>query len=580
MIALRAGFCARGLAVGKINMQGQTLPEFSPIKGQAIADDPAPRRPEEGGRRKPIFVYSGFRTSSTWLWGKFRAHASLMCYYEPFNEQLGSLTLDSIGESRPDNWRSHHPSGAPYVLEYAGMLGEGVGVPGFPAARDLGERYIGAAGAEGPLDEDVAAYVQGLINHAHQRDKVPLLACTRLLGRAHGLKAAFGGYHILLVRNLFHQWNSYAGQARFGNWYFFQTLYETLGLATRDPVIARLTGFFPEETKANLETWVASGNFDKVFCYFVGFHLYFLTLTRRSADLVVHANALAGPDPRYRHEIVATIATHVGIELDLEDVSERVDFPLYPVADREACVILIDEIAAEIKSLCGADTGEQAFIDELVADVWSEEAMFRRHTTGALEYVAQIEAQLDDVSQKADQGAQEAAQAREALDAMQREIEELRGEWSSEVEDLQARLGEREALLKTMQAEWETHAHRSEAALRETDKNAEALAAAHERLAEADNTVAQAHETLMSVRNELEAERVRNMRHEAEVATARAQAGTLQVALAEARRDEADLRTRLSQLEHGIANVDAANIDLVNRLLQAERNGQKLVGKV
>ncbi len=205
-------------------MQGSASSGLPQREGQTAVNHPVASH--RAGGRAPVFLYSGFRASSTWFWSKFRAHDDLLCYYEPFNEQLAGLTLDNIAQARPDSWRSHHPGGAPYVLEYAGVLGESGGVTGFPAAQDQGERYIGAAGPEGPLDEDVAAYVQGLIDHAHERGRVPLLACTRLLGRARGLKTAFGGYHILLIRNLFHQWNSYAGQARFGNWYFLQTLYE------------------------------------------------------------------------------------------------------------------------------------------------------------------------------------------------------------------------------------------------------------------------------------------------------------------------------------------------------------------
>jgi hypothetical protein len=42
-----------------------------------------------------ICIHSGFRSSSTWFWSKFRLNEGLVCYYEPFNEQLGALTLDT-----------------------------------------------------------------------------------------------------------------------------------------------------------------------------------------------------------------------------------------------------------------------------------------------------------------------------------------------------------------------------------------------------------------------------------------------------------------------------------------------------
>lgn len=334
----------------------------------------------------PIFLYSGFRASSTWLWSKFRQHEGLLCYYEPFNEQLANLTCGNITEARPDGWRSHHPAGVPYLLEYAGMLEEDVGVPGFPAAASLGGRYIGAAGPDGQLDEDVAAYVQGLIDHAGSLGRMPLLACTRMLGRAHGFKAAFGGYHILLVRNLFHQWNSYAGQARFGNWYFFQTLYETLELSQRDPVVAYLARIFPEEVCSSLQAWVQPDNFDRVFCYFVGFHLYYLTLARRASNIVVNVNALASNDVKYRQEIVAKIAHGIGVELDLSDASEQVDFPIHPIADYQTCMVAIEESATTIKSAFCNDPLDSAFINDLITELWKKQTIFYHQTKSAFEY--------------------------------------------------------------------------------------------------------------------------------------------------------------------------------------------------
>lgn len=342
----------------------------------------------------------------------------LVCYYEPFNEQLGALTLDTIGEARPETWRSRHPQGAPYVLEYAGILAEGGGVEGFPRAASLGERYIGGAGLEGALDDDVAAYLAGLIAHARQAGKVPTLAFTRSLGRVHGIRASFGGYHILLLRNLFHQWNSYAGQARFGNWYFFQTLFETLEMAPRDAVIGQMAAIFPPETRVDLGAWVARENFDRVFCYFVGFHLYFQTAARRSVDLVVDTNAMA-QDVAYRTSITTRIGEATGIYPDFSDATQRVDFPIHPLAAPQSCMTRIKAFARDIEQQIGASDDECAFITELIEAVESEQASFSFHAAAAFEYLEQIEAELRECrramngasSQPAEQAAPESAAA-------------------------------------------------------------------------------------------------------------------------------------------------------------------------
>lgn len=510
----------------------------------------------------PVFLYSGFRTCSTWLWTKFRAHERLLCYYEPFNEQLGGLTLSTLGEARPDGWRSHHPRGAPYALEYAGLLDSDAGVPGFPPSRDLADRYIGAAGPEGPLDEDVAAYVEQLIRHARSRQRVPLLACTRLLGRADGMKARFGGFHILLVRNLYQQWNSYAGQARFGNWYFLDTLYETLGLAGRDPVIDHLARLFPAESTSSLEAWVNPANFDNVFCYFVGFHLYFLTLARRSADLVVDANALSGPDPDYRREVVDAIAQAIGISLDLDDASERMDFPLHPIANRPACVILVDEIADRIKAACKATDDEKAFIDKLVADIWTEQAVFARQAAGAFEYLAAADARTEAAVEARVRSVQEDAEHRLAQihaerDAFVRELEAARQELAQreaqavgERASLELRLAEAEAALAMLR---ESAAHEQEVVRQEMTQRevqgAEERALLEARLAEADAALAALRDS--SDRERAAAQQDLTQR-EAQAAQERA---ALETRLAEADAELAAVQAQLANLQQAHAQA-------------------------
>jgi hypothetical protein len=492
----------------------------------------------------PVFVYSGFRASSTWLWSKFRAHDNLLCYYEPFNEQLGNLTLENIGEARADNWRSHHPSGPPYALEYAGLLGDGAGVAGFPRSKDLGERYISAAGLDGALDDDVAAYVAGLIGHARDRGRIPLLACTRLLGRTHGLREAFGGYHILLVRNLFHQWNSYAGQARFGNWYFLHTLYETLKLADRDPVIKRLVSYFPSNTSHAFETWISKENFDNIFCYFIGFHLYFLTISRKSVDLVIDINTIFQNKSTYGEKIVSDVEHNIGVKLDLSDAIERVDFPLYTISDYKSCTILIDEIAATIKSLCRADMEDQLFINSLVSTLWEERDIFHRQAAGAIEYVAALEGKLEDTRRQA---AQQAEAEREAL------LIQFTAERQSFTRALDA--------LRQETAEWQGNATSDES--EEWTQRWTTLLEKKERkdqeLVETSNALALTEAALDNSR-----EKMARMTEELRTTIVHAKANGLK------------LQERADLLERSLANVDTANIDLLNRLNQANRGREQL----
>jgi hypothetical protein len=533
----------------------------------------------------PVFIYSGFRASSTWLWTKFRAHPALMCYYEPFNEQLANLTLENIAEAAPDGWRSHHPRSAPYNLEYSGLLGDEPGVRDFSPDMGLGRRYLDAGGLASTLDEDIRAYIDGLIVHARHRGRIPLLSCTRMLGRAETLRKAFGGYHILLVRNLFHKWNSYAGQARFGNWYFLHTLYETLQLADRDPVIAWLRQSFDDNVCASFNAWISEHNFDRVFCYFVGFHLHFLASARRSADTVIELSGLVDADPTYRDRVIDKILADLGIPLNLDDVSERVDLPIYQIASPETCRILIDEIAATIKSLRNADPDEQAFIDRLVAALWREQGIFSRHTAGAIEYIDEIENRLRDSERAKADGFAAAQGARDALTtAFDIERQELMRKISA-CED-------RIVCQDAQAAEHQAMGVERDRALIENERNSAAARSAEQRLADLSQVLtdkeaeaAAAIDKLSAAQHRLEEiDRERQcreadldaMRHRLEerstgLARATDENDHLRLMLADAENKAAALQAQAERVAAILARVDQANLDMTGRLAELER---------
>lgn len=362
-----------------------------------------------------IFIHSGFRSSSTWFWSKFREQENLLCYYEPLNEQLENLTEDLLDEARPEAWRSRHPQGAPYVLEYAQILAGDGGVVGFPKVRSLGERYIGLDGPEGGLDRDVLDYVRGLIEHAQERQKMPVLAFTRSLGRVAGMHAAFGGFHILLTRNLFHQWNSYAGQARFGNWYFIHSMFETLELASRDPIISFMASIFPPDTMADFNAWVDPQNLDNVFCYFIGFHLYFETLARRHVDLTVNINVLA-QNRNYRTRISSKIGEVTNTKIDFEDAKIMVDLPISPIINTASCKAKISRIIKKIQSDITKNKDERMFISNRLRGVWREHAFFSLYNESSFEYISKLNSEINIVQHDLEVVRQEASELRKRLE--------------------------------------------------------------------------------------------------------------------------------------------------------------------
>jgi hypothetical protein len=361
-----------------------------------------------------VFVYSCFRAASTWFWSRLRGHPELCCYYEVFNEQLQHLSLADIPAVRPGNWRSHHPDGSPYLIEFASLLGTTQGVAGFPVESPLGSRFIGAAGIEGPLDGDVKAYLSRLVENARASRRIPVITCTRLLGRAAGLRMAFGGTHILLVRNLFEQWNSVYGQLRSGNDYFLRMVFNQLSHGRRDRFFAYLMSMFDDRGEGSFESWIRDENSDAVFCCYVVSRIHLLLVTRRYCDLVVDVTALGKAERRAETE--AALSRLLGMDIDLGNFEQRVDYPKRIIQSPTDCRKMISELLERCLSELDASGDERAYAKGLVQATWDAHAAFTAYTSGARELIEQQAAGMADLTATLDsmRGAVQALEARSA----------------------------------------------------------------------------------------------------------------------------------------------------------------------
>lgn len=374
-----------------------------------------------GGINNIIVVYSGFRSSSTWFWSRVRKIDSLRCYYEVFHEALGFVAAADIARSKPSTWRSRHPDDeAGYQIEYVPLFDGGTGIPGFPVEESLGSRFVGRQGIDGPLDEDVREYLEKLIEFARMQGQIPVLSCTRMLARSSGIRKSFSGLHILLVRNLFRQWNSYAGQHRTGNIYFLSTLFATLSHAGSIPYIAYLACFFSEESRSSLEQWLEKDNYDKVFCYFVASHIYFLLHTRRNVDVVVDIDALSDPSTGHRQEVEAAVQSAIGVEIDLSGAREAIDYPMYPLRSAEECRRILQGMVEKAYVFLDADEDEKEFSRKLLKELWEEYERFSFYTKSAAEAI-----ESDSLRQALEAEKEGAWELREALDRQRHDFEIL-----------------------------------------------------------------------------------------------------------------------------------------------------------
>lgn len=391
--------------------------------------------------RHVVFVYSCFRAASTWFWSLLREHREFCCYYEVFNEQLAQLSLADIPAVRPDNWRSHHPDSGPYLTEFASMLGVTPGIAGFPVENPLGSRFIGSAGIEGLLDRDVKAYLARLVNNAEATRRVPVITCTRLLGRAAGLRKAFGGTHILLVRNLFEQWNSVYGQLRSGNDYFLRMVFHQLSFGRQDRFFAYLMSMFSGRDQASFEHWMRDENADAVFCCYVVSRIYLLLVTRRHCDLVVDVTGLG--DASSRKETEAALLRLLGVHVDLGNFKQRVDYPKRLIQSPKDCAMMIDELLERGLSEAAASADERAFARGLVISTWDAYRVFMANTSGARELIEQDAMRIAELENAKDALASRVRDLEEQLARCERETASLQraGEgWRQQAEAAEANL--------------------------------------------------------------------------------------------------------------------------------------------
>ena len=212
-----------------------TLPSVSPAIISRRVDGFLSDRPP------PVFLHSSFRTGSTWLWQKLRSAPTTLAYYECFNEYLATVTPRQARDVNSFVWDSRHPPGAPYFLEYLPIIEPEGGIAGFDQSIPY-RHFVPQTSADGDLEPVDKVHVDRLVSAAWSKMRIPVLTCTRSLGRARALRRSFGGKSIFLHRNLFHQWASYCWQAEAQNTFFINTIRCTINGSAQRSIPPRRLG--------------------------------------------------------------------------------------------------------------------------------------------------------------------------------------------------------------------------------------------------------------------------------------------------------------------------------------------------
>ncbi|HJV43748.1 hypothetical protein [Caulobacter sp.] len=294
-----------------------------------------------------IFIHSGWRCSSTYVWHRFRALAGVRAYYEPWHEQLARVTARTIGAETPDNSGLRHPGGTePYLKEFEVVLDPAGGVTGFDASFALDRFWIE------PEASDLAqqAYVEGLVDAARLRGERPVLACCRTLGRAGRLKRRFGGFHVILVRDPVQQWLSFYSLRRRPRPTYFELCHYVLlsEMAGREAVAHALLGQTFEgagsladrlaAVRGKLKRAPASVSFQAFLAVWLASYLKALP----DADLVVDVDRMAR-DQAYAGEVEAALEAGCGLKPDFSDCRAPAPHGVAPpIAWRKAARAVVD----------------------------------------------------------------------------------------------------------------------------------------------------------------------------------------------------------------------------------------------
>lgn len=280
------------------------------------------------GRSRPLFLQTGFRTGGTWLWGRFRAHASVLAFCEPFNEALADLTLEGIKSLTAQNSGLKHPMlSAPYFQEYAELLEQGVpGMPGFQCQFGI-ESYFGQHAVR---DDDVRAYLQSLIDYAAQHGKTPVLKFTRGLGRSGWLQEQFPeSAQLLLIRNPLTQfWSGYHQAVYRGNFTFLMIPLFALSRINAPVPQVIIDKYeipyipFSEGVAACAGQYTELARqmtLEKVFGMFLVLYVISHALSVPYADLTIYQERMQIEKP-YRGWVQEQIAVLGGVPVDLSDI--------------------------------------------------------------------------------------------------------------------------------------------------------------------------------------------------------------------------------------------------------------------
>jgi hypothetical protein len=271
---------------------------------------------------KPIFLHSGWRTGSTYLWAKFRSLPTTYCYFEPLSEDLAALTPLILDAFVPWPGARHPKLSAPYLEEFRPLLGKDLGIAGYfvEFAYDL---YLADRFAQLPK---LKSYFHYLIENAYRHSRIPVFGCVRTSLRLAWFQQNIPGVHIFLSRSSRGQFISYLRQAAHQNPYFIERIWVILGANRDHPAFAPLRQFIsipefdgrPEHRDAFYAKYARQADRNELYYIFYYQHLLTMKTINENCHAFLDIDRLSR-DPRSARAAEFEIESLTGLRISLSD---------------------------------------------------------------------------------------------------------------------------------------------------------------------------------------------------------------------------------------------------------------------
>jgi hypothetical protein len=328
-------------------------------------------------RMRALFIHSGWRTGSTYVWTKFRQNSACLGFYEPFNEMLSAMSPTDIYTARHDLAALKHSEiGLPYFHEYIPLLGP-KGHPLFKLEFSYRNYFV----VDEPLP-DQQAYVESLLGLAGKLGRMPTLGFVRSLGRVAWFRRAFAdAVNIVVLRSPLGQWLSARQLALEHQHEFFDPM-QTLILAQARGSAAvideaqRLGVLRFEDHPLYAAIELARQMSAKIqpaerFARFAALYALSYLAAVPNADLVIDMDRLSA-EAGYQAETAAAIHRLTGVAIDFSDAAmpRRVD----PDVDlRDALAAIRARLADMPMPHGGRDAGREAAARTLLARKFADD---------------------------------------------------------------------------------------------------------------------------------------------------------------------------------------------------------------